>query len=82
MNEESDEKGEIHNNVTVDESPAEVFAAINNIRGWRSGETDTLRAKFTYRYGNMHRSTQKFTELVPGSTAVRIWAAGDGRLRS
>lgn len=60
---------------TVEESPAEVFAAINNVRGWWSGEvtgeTDKLGAEFTYRYGKMHKSTQKITEFVPGKKVVR-----------
>lgn len=54
---------------TVDRPPEEVFSAINNVRGWWSGEidgvTDKLGAEFTYRYEGMHRSTQKVTEYIP-----------------
>ncbi len=59
---------------TVDQSAAEVFTAVNNVRGWWSGEidgrTDKLGADFTYRYQNLHRTTQKITEFVPGKKVV------------
>ncbi len=67
---------------TVDASPEATFAAINNVRGWWSGEitgvTDALGAEFTYRYQDMHRSTQKIAELEPGRRIV--WHVTDATL--
>jgi uncharacterized protein YndB with AHSA1/START domain len=67
---------------TVDQSPEEVFAAVNNVRGWWSGEidgrTDKLDAEFTYRYQELHRSTQKITEFVPGEKIV--WRVLDAKI--
>ena len=67
---------------TVDQSPQEVFDAINNVRGWWSGEidgsTDKLGADFSYRYQGLHRSAQKITELVPGKKVV--WHVTEARL--
>jgi len=59
---------------SVDQTPEEVFAAINDVRSWWTGEidgpTDVLGAEFTYRYQNIHRTTHKITELVPASRVV------------
>jgi uncharacterized protein YndB with AHSA1/START domain len=59
---------------TVDQSPEEVFEAINNVRGWWSGEVaggaGRVGAEFTYRHKNIHKSTQKVTEFVPGKKVV------------
>jgi hypothetical protein len=58
----------------VDQSPEEVFAAINNVRGWWSeeieGSTDKLGAEFEFHSKGLHRSTQKIIELVPGKKVV------------
>ena len=58
----------------VDNTPEEVFDAINNVRGWWSGEfvgdTDKAGAEFTYRYEDMHRSKQRITEFTPGKRVV------------
>jgi len=60
--------------ITVDQSPDEVFKAINNPRGWWTGDiegdTDKLGAEFVYKFQDLHNSKQKVTELVPGKKVV------------
>ena len=67
---------------SVDKSPEEAFAAINNVRGWWSGEingtTDKPGAEFTYRVADVHRSVQKITEFLPGKKIV--WHVVDANL--
>ena len=68
---------------TVDQTPDEAFAAINNVRGWWSGEiegrTDKAGDEWTYRYQDIHYSKQKITELVPGKKIV--WLVEDSYLQ-
>jgi uncharacterized protein YndB with AHSA1/START domain len=60
--------------LSVDQSPAEVFAAITNVRGWWSqgleGSSANVGDEFTYVHGDIHRSTQRVTEAVPGRRVV------------
>ncbi len=67
---------------TIDRSPEEVFAAINDVRAWWSGKiegnTRQLGDEFIYRYEDVHYSKQKLTEIVPGKRVV--WHVVDGHL--
>ncbi|MEV6428805.1 SRPBCC domain-containing protein [Nocardia sp. NPDC051463] len=64
----------------VDRTPDEVFTAINNVRGWWSGEieggTSELGDEFTYRYQDFHLSRQRVAESVPGERVV--WLVVEG----
>jgi hypothetical protein len=68
--------------LSVNETPEAVFDAINNVRGWWSGEiegdTDQLGSEFTYRYKDVHRSTQRITEFIRGKRIV--WRVADSAL--
>jgi hypothetical protein len=58
----------------VDQSPEQVFNAINNVRGWWSeeieGGTDKLGDEFTYRYKNVHHCKMKLIEVIPHKKVV------------
>jgi len=68
----------------VDQTPEEVFNAINNVRSWWTGEpgvegsTNKLGDEFTYRYKDLHYSKQKVTELIPGKKVD--WLITDSKL--
>jgi hypothetical protein len=66
----------------VDQTPEQAFAAINNVRGWWGegveGGTEKLGDAFIYRHKDLHRSTQKLVEVVPGKKVV--WLVTDANL--
>src|SRR6202171_6431958 len=68
--------------ISVDQTPEQAFAAINNVHGWWTGDiegnTDTLGAEFTYRYEDVHYSKQRITQLIPGRKVV--WLVVDSKL--
>ena len=65
--------------ILVDNTPEEVFNAINNVRGWWSeeieGSTDKLNSEFDYHYEDVHRCKIKIIELVPNKKIV--WSVLD-----
>lgn len=67
---------------TVARPAADVFAAVNDVRSWWSGDIDGDTAdvgdEFRYRYQELHDSTQRITESIPGRRIV--WHVVDARL--
>jgi len=63
---------------SVDQTPEEVFKAINNVCGWWSeeveGTTDKLGAEFTHHYEDVHRCKMKIIEFAPGKV---VWLVLD-----
>jgi uncharacterized protein YdhG (YjbR/CyaY superfamily) len=68
--------------ILVDNSPQEVFNAINNVRGWWQGEikgsTEKLNDEFSYQMEEMHFSKQKIVEFIPGKKIV--WLVTESKL--
>jgi hypothetical protein len=66
----------------VDQSPFEVFAAVTNVRGWWTGEVKGKSLKvgdeFTFRYEDLHRSTQRVVEVIPEKRIV--WLVTEAHL--
>ena len=58
----------------VDETPEQVFNAVNNVRGWWSqeieGSTSQLNDVFNYHYEDVHRCKMKLIEVVPNKKVV------------
>jgi len=60
--------------ISVDQSPEQVFNAINNVRGWWSeeieGGTTQLNDVFNYHYEDVHSCRMKIIESIPGKKVV------------
>jgi hypothetical protein len=60
--------------ILVDQTPQEVFDAVNNVRGWWSeridGGTEHLDDEFTYQRWELHKCTMKLIEVIPGKKVV------------
>ena len=60
--------------IVVDQTPKQVFEAINNVRGWWSeeieGNTDKLNDVFSYHYEDVHSCTVQLIEVVPDKKLV------------
>lgn len=68
--------------ILVDQSPQEVFNAINNVRGWWQGaiegSSNKLNDEFSYQMKEFHFSKQKITEIIPDKKVV--WLVTESQL--
>jgi hypothetical protein len=68
--------------ILVDQSPKEVFNAVNDVRGWWqgviAGSTTKLDDEFTYRMEDIHFSKQRLVEVIPDKKVV--WLVTESKL--
>jgi len=60
--------------ITVNAEPKDAFKSINNVTKWWTqnleGSSQKLDDEFTVRFGDVHVSTQKLIEVIPGKKVV------------
>lgn len=68
--------------ITVNASAEDAFKSINRVSKWWTenleGNSQNLDDEFTVRFGNVHVSTQKLVEVIPGKKVV--WLVTDSQL--
>ena len=66
----------------VDQTPAEAFAAVVNVRAWWAeyikGGTAKKGDEFTFSYPEMHYSQHKLTQVIPNKKVV--WLCTESKL--
>lgn len=70
--------------ILVEQSPAEVYKAVNNPKAWWSdvieGTTDKLNEEWTYYHGDNHRTKLKVVEMIPEKKVV--WLVEENYFKS
>jgi len=68
--------------ITVKATAQEAFKCINSVTKWWTenleGSSEKLGDEFTVRFGDVHVSTQKLVEVIPGKKIV--WLVTDSQL--
>jgi len=67
-------RSDFNTRILVNQTPEQVFNAVNNPRAWWSeeivGETDKLNAVFDYHFEDIHRCRIQLVEMVPNKKVV------------
>jgi len=75
---------DFNTSIVVDQTPEEVFHAINNVAAWWTGEPGVegkalkVYDEFSYRFKDIHYSRQRVIELVPSKKIV--WLVTESEL--